>query len=57
MLCCVQYRPAASRVGGKSLADNMLANYDEALIHSRLAAEREQEDKNEGAHATPYAST
>ncbi len=40
----VQYRPAALPVGSKSLAASMLANYDEAVIHSRLAAERERED-------------
>ena len=40
----MQYRPAALPVGSKSLADSMLANYDEAVIHSRLAAERERED-------------
>ena len=40
----VQYRPATVPVGSKSLADSMLASYDEAQIHSRLAAERERED-------------
>ena len=40
----VQYRPAVVPVGSKSLAESMLANYDEAQIHSRLAAERERED-------------
>ena len=49
----MQYRPAASRAVGKSLAHNMLASYDEALIHSKLAAEREREDMIEGAHTSP----
>ena len=50
----MQYRPAALPVGSKSLAESMLANYDEAVVHSRLAAERQREDMIELDGGRPY---